>query len=46
MEPGVYEIEGKKMYAQVFDAETEPAEKKRPEVHENFLDVQFLESGR
>ena len=22
MEPGVYEIEGKKMYAQVFDAET------------------------
>ena len=46
MEPGVYEIEGKKMYAQVFDAETEPAEKKRPEVHEKFLDVQFLASGR
>ena len=46
MEPGVYEIEGKKMYAQVFDAETEPAEKKRPEVPEKFLDVQFLASGR
>ncbi len=46
MEAGVYEIEGKQMYAQVFDAETEPAEKKRPEVHEKFLDVQFLASGR
>ena len=26
METGVYEIEGKLMYAQVFDAETEPLE--------------------
>ena len=35
METGVYEIEGKLMYAQVFDAETEP-----------YLDVQFLVTGR
>lgn len=46
METGVYEIEGKKMYAQVFDAETDYAETKRPEVHEKFLDVQFLASGK
>ncbi len=46
MEAGVYEIEGKDMYAQVFDAETGPAEEKRPEVHEKYLDVQFLASGK
>lgn len=45
MEPGVYEIEGKKMYAQVFDTETGAKETKKPEVHEKFLDVQFLASG-
>lgn len=45
MEPGVYEIQGKDMYAQVFDAETGSVEEKRPEVHEKYLDVQFLASG-
>ena len=42
MEPGVYELEGKLMYAQVFDAETGSVNEKRPEVHEKYLDVQFL----
>ncbi len=46
MEPGVYEIQGKDIYAQVFDEVTEPADKKRPEVHEKFADVQFLASGK
>ncbi len=46
METGVYEIQGKEIYAQVFDAETAPAEEKRPEVHEKYVDVQFLASGR
>jgi YhcH/YjgK/YiaL family protein len=46
MEPGVYEIQGKEMYAQVFDVQTEPAENKKPEVHEKYIDVQFLVSGR
>jgi len=45
METGVYEIDGKKMYAQVFDAETGAAETKKPEVHEKYLDVQYLASG-
>jgi len=46
MEPGVYEIKGKEIYAQVFDTETKPAEKQRPEVHEKYIDVQFLASGK
>jgi YhcH/YjgK/YiaL family protein len=46
MEAGVYEIQGKDIYAQVFDAQTEPLEKKRPEVHEKYVDVQFLASGK
>lgn len=46
MEPGVYEIRGKDIYAQVFDAKTGPADTKRPEVHEKYIDVQFLVTGR
>ncbi|MGN0157744.1 MAG: YhcH/YjgK/YiaL family protein [Brotaphodocola sp.] len=46
METGVYEIQGKDIYAQVMDAVTGPAEEKRPEVHEKYIDVQFLASGR
>lgn len=45
MEPGVYEIQGKDIYAQVFDAETGAAAERRPEVHEKYIDVQFLASG-
>lgn len=46
METGVYEIQGKEIYAQVMDAETGAVTEKRPEVHEKFVDVQFLASGR
>ena len=46
MEPGVYEIQGREIYAQVFDAQTVPMEEKRAESHEKYLDVQFLASGR
>ena len=46
MKPGVYEVQGKDIYAQVFDAETKPADQQRPEVHEKFIDVQFLASGK
>ena len=46
MEPGTYEIQGKEIYAQVMDAQTAPADTKRPEVHEHYIDVQFLASGR
>ncbi|MBU3199146.1 YhcH/YjgK/YiaL family protein [Clostridium estertheticum] len=46
MKVGVYEIQGKDIYAQVFDAQTEPYDKKRPEVHEKYVDVQFIASGK
>ncbi|MDO4268045.1 MAG: YhcH/YjgK/YiaL family protein [Eubacteriales bacterium] len=46
MEPGVYEIQGRDIYAQVFDAQTVPADSKRAESHEKYLDVQFLVTGR
>ena len=45
MDPGVYEIQGNEIYAQVFDVVTGSAEEKRPEVHEKYIDVQFLASG-
>ncbi len=45
MEPGVYEIQEKDIYAQVFDAETGAVSEKRPESHKDYLDIQFLASG-
>ena len=35
MEPGVYEIQGKEIYAQVFDAVTVEPDTKKAESHEN-----------
>lgn len=45
METGVYEIQGRDIYAQVMDCTTVPVEKGRPEVHEKYVDVQFVASG-
>lgn len=45
MEPGVYEIEGRDIFAQVFDLTTAPSQEKKPEFHRNYIDVQFLASG-
>ena len=46
MEPGVYEIQGKDIYAQVFDVETKARDEQKPEVHEKYVDVQYLASGK
>ena len=45
MEPGVYEIEGQDIYAQVFDLTTAPRAEKKPEVHKEYIDVQYLAAG-
>lgn len=45
MEPGVYELLGRDLYVQVFDAETGAVEEKKPESHKEYLDVQYLASG-
>jgi len=42
---GVYEIDGKMMYAQVFTYTSKSASKCKPELHRKYLDVQFWISG-
>ena len=42
MEPGTYKIEGDDIYANVFDALTEPAAQRNPESHKEYLDVQYV----
>jgi YhcH/YjgK/YiaL family protein len=46
IEAGVYEIQGRDMYAQIMDIETAFREYKKPEVHRKYIDVQYLVSGK
>lgn len=46
MEAGVYEIDGKDIYAQVIDATTKEKSNARPEVHKKYIDVQFSVEGK
>lgn len=43
--PGVVEIDGRKIFAQVLDLTTQSPETLRPEVHRRYLDIQFLAWG-
>ncbi|MFS9434676.1 YhcH/YjgK/YiaL family protein [Citrobacter sp. C348] len=45
LEPGVVEIDGKSIFAQVIDLTTRDVAENRPEVHRRYLDIQFLASG-
>ncbi|WP_330983679.1 MULTISPECIES: YhcH/YjgK/YiaL family protein [Enterobacterales] len=45
LKPGVVEIEGKTIYAQILDLHTRPWAENRPEVHRRYLDIQFLAWG-
>ncbi len=45
MECGIYEIEGKKMYVQLFEDVTVPVSEKKPESHRQYIDLQYLVSG-
>lgn len=45
-EPGVYEIQGKEIYATLAEITTVDASEKRAEAHDKFLDIQFLISGK
>ena len=42
---GVYEIDGKMMYAQVFTFTSRAASEGKPELHKKYLDVQFWPCG-
>ena len=43
--PGVVEIDGRNIFAQVLDLTTREPHENRPEVHRRYLDIQFLASG-
>ncbi|VEI48408.1 uncharacterized protein, YhcH/YjgK/YiaL family [Actinobacillus equuli] len=46
METGVYELKGRDIYVQVLDLETKDISAFQPEVHRNYLDVQYLHKGK
>ena len=43
---GNYDLQGKDIYVQVIDMTTKPFAETRPEVHRQYIDVQFLVHGR
>ena len=45
LDPGVVEIDGKNIYAQIIDLTTREAVENRPEVHRRYIDIQFLAWG-
>jgi YhcH/YjgK/YiaL family protein len=45
MQPGVYEIDGKNLYAQVMDAQTDTVDRKKPEIHRQYVDLQYAPGG-
>ena len=45
LEPGVVEIDGRNIFAQVLDLTTQTWDENRPEVHRRYLDIQFLAWG-
>lgn len=46
MKAGIYEIDGKDIYAQVIDITTKEKSQQRPEVHRKYIDVQFSVEGK
>lgn len=44
-EPGVIEIEGRDIFAQIIDMDTRPEAENFPEVHRKYIDIQFLAWG-
>lgn len=43
---GNYDLQGRDIYVQVIDLSTKPFAETRPEVHREYIDVQFLVRGR
>lgn len=42
---GEHEIQGKEIYAKITEYETEPKERRRPESHKKYVDIQYICSG-
>jgi biofilm protein TabA len=45
LQPGNYDLQGKDIYVQVIDLTTRPIAETKPEVHRQYIDVQFLCHG-
>ncbi|ARD61950.1 hypothetical protein Y71_19235 [Kosakonia radicincitans DSM 16656] len=45
LQPGVVEIDGRTVFAQILDLTTQPREQQKSEVHRRYLDIQFLAWG-
>ena len=45
MEAGTYEVQGKDLYIMIQDFTTQPAGERRPERHDDYLDLQYIVSG-
>ncbi|SEL12713.1 YhcH/YjgK/YiaL family protein [Kosakonia sacchari] len=45
LQPGVVEIDGRTVFAQILDLTTQPRAQQKPEVHRRYLDIQFLAWG-
>ncbi len=43
--PGEYPIEGREMYAKVFDCTSKPTTQNHPEFHNKYIDVQYFVTG-
>jgi biofilm protein TabA len=43
---GNYDLQGKDIYVQVIETTTKPVAETRPEIHREYIDVQYLCSGR
>lgn len=43
---GRYDIEGNEIFALIFDLETSAKSENSPEVHRNYIDIQYLVSGK
>jgi len=46
MVPGIYPIEGKDIFVQVFDVKTKEKEEARPEVHRKYIEVHYSVEGK
>ncbi len=45
IEPGRYNIDGDNIYAMVQEYNTKEPENARPETHERYIDIQYIDSG-
>lgn len=45
LEAGTYELQGRDVYVMVQDVTTQPAQVRRPERHDDYLDIQYVVSG-